>query len=209
VKWVNEKQKGMAYQKFRVMPLTPLNPETAKRLEQLQNDLKLVKEKTVLDIGCHAGLASVVALECGARKVLATDVTQEYLGDLNKFSESTEQPLSTEHVSFLDLNERHTSQVVIFLEVYHWLAAQGVAPTVVANKLNELATDHIIFESPLDRSDPSVVRAMGDRSADYNLFQILDVLLAKGWRIEFTGLASYFPSEYVRGRFLLTRIINP
>lgn len=205
MRWIKDSQIGMSYQNFSVIPLTPHTEATRHRIEQLREDLVFVKNKSVLDIGCHAGLATLIALECGAKRVFATDICDDYLGSIQTFAEQEGLMVQTENINFLGLSERHASDVVLLLEVYHWLAKQSVTPDDVVKKLIDLAHESVFIESPVDRSDPSVTRAFGSELKDYKFFQVLDIMANVGWKIEFVGLTKYFPEEYLRGRFLLTR----
>lgn len=203
--WSNTGALGMGYECFAVDPLAPLNDETRSRLEQLRSDLKPVSGLTVLDIGCHAGLASVVSLEMGAKSVLATDVSDEFLNSIAAWSGRKDLPLSVEQASFAELDESHRRDVVLLLEVYHWLAKQGWSAEAVAEKLDLLASQYVVIESPWDATDPSAARRGSEVSADYSLYRLLDSLCGLGFEVAFMGLTTYFPPEYNRARFLCRR----
>jgi len=205
MKWVKQEDAGMGYQNFSVLPLTADNEETRLRIQQLRSDFVGLKGMSVLDIGCHAGLASLLALESGAKEVLAIDVTNDYLPKLKEFAESQSLPLAIEKIDFLNLSDRHVSDVVVFLEVYHWLSTQGIEPQEVSRRLDLLARKMIFFESLVDRSDPSVLRSHKQLNSRYRLWQVFEYLISKNWSAEFLGLTKYFPAEYLRGRFLLKR----
>lgn len=200
--WTLNNIEGMDYQNFEVSPLKAISIPTQKRMDQLFEDLNCVKSKSVLDIGCFAGLASLVALKCGASKVISTDVNAKYLNYINAYAVENGLPLRTEEVDFNGLTKDHCSDVVLLLEVYHWLAHQGLKPDFVATKLNMLANQYIIIESPFDRTDPSVLRSLGENSNFYRLDLLLNSLIDMGWSVNFSGLTSYFPSEYNRARFI-------
>jgi SAM-dependent methyltransferase len=203
--WTNSDGLGMGYQRFSVDPLTPQNRETELRIAQLKEDLACVARRSVLDIGCFAGLASIISLELGAANVLATDVDDRFFAPLRTWLTLKGLPGAVQQVDFKSLGEEHRRDVVLFFEVYHWLAHQGLKASQVAEKLNFLARNCIVIESPFDRSDPSIVRSLGDRSDIYRLDLLLDSLIEMGWAIEFLGLTNYFPGEYNRARFLATR----
>lgn len=86
MKWVKQDDAGMGYQNFSVLPLTADNEATRIRIQELRSDFFGLKGMSVLDIGCHAGLASLLSLESGAKKVLAIDVTNDYLLKLKELS---------------------------------------------------------------------------------------------------------------------------
>ncbi len=203
--WTDSDGRGMGYQCFSVNPLLATNRETQLRIDQLREDLLCVAGRSVLDIGCYAGLASIVSLEMGATNVLATDVSDKYFVPFQKWIKTTGVPCSLEEIDFNSLDTRHARDVVLFFEVYHWLAHQGISAGRVAEKLNMLAKCCIVIESPFDRSDPSIVRSLGDKSDIYRLDLVLNGLKGMGWGVEFYGLTKYFPGEYNRARFLLTR----
>lgn len=203
--WTNNFSDGMGYQQFSVDPLIPLSPEADLRIAQLKNDLVCVRGNSVLDIGCFAGLASVLSLELGATKVISVDVDPTYLNDLQSWAAESNRPLSTINADFNSLTKEHAADVVIFMEVYHWLVHQGVPDDVIAIKLNVLASKNIYIESPYDAWDPSIQRAMQGKLHLYRIDYVMNKLLEFGWRIEFMGMANYFPVDYRRARFMATK----
>ena len=203
--WTGKLNTGMSYQKFSVDPLVPLTPEADLRLVQLKNDLTCVRGKSVLDIGCFAGLASILTLELGATKVVSVDVDPTYLNDIQRWAKDSNRPLVAINSDFNSLTNDHTADVVIFMEIYHWLAHQGVADDAIAAKLNNLGRTNIYIESPYDAWDPSIQRSMEGKLHLYRIDAVMSKLLKLGWKIEFLGMANYFPPEYRRARFMATR----
>lgn len=205
ISWVNNiSDSGMGYQRFSVDPLVALNAETKKRLNQLLADLLFVKGRTVLDIGVHAGLASIACIELGAKSVIGTDVDDTYFQPIAAWASGSPHSLSLEKVDFLNLTTKHTSDVLLILEVYHWLSHQGINSNEVATRLNMLAKQYIYIETPWDLTDPSVSRYR-ETSQHYYPAKLLNKLIEYGWSVEFIGLCDYFPIEYHRARFLLRR----
>jgi SAM-dependent methyltransferase len=203
--WTNNFNSGMSYQQFSVDPLKPLTPESESRIVQLKNDLICVNGRSVLDIGCFAGLASVLSLELGASSVISVDVDPTYLDNIQSWASEANRPLVTSNSDFISLNNAHKADVVIFMEVYHWLAHQGLSENFIANKLNELAQTHIYIETPFDAWDPSIQRSMECRLHLYRIDLVLNMLINFGWRIEFLGMANYFPADYRRARFIASK----
>lgn len=203
--WTDGIEGVLPYQRFSVEPLTPLSVETERRIAQLMDDLRFVSGLTVLDIGCASGLASIIALSLGAKVVKAVDVDARYLSSIQGWANQTRRPLESRQADFLSLGEPDRSEVVLLLEVYHWLAHQGLSPQVVAGKLCELASRYILLESPFDSQDPSILRAMAGRTNEYRLDILLDSLVKSGWTVRFLGITDYFPSEYNRARFLVEK----
>jgi SAM-dependent methyltransferase len=205
ITWSKTDSAGMGYECFSVDPLSPLNEQTRRRIDQLNSDLRVVEGKTVLDIGCHAGLASVMSLNFGARSVLATDISPDFLEQLGAWATANRLPLSVENVAFSDLGPSHSSDVVLLLEVYHWLAKQGWSVDDVAAKLDSVTRESILIESPWDETDPSVATPGDHRSKKYRLHELLARLQYLGFDIEFLGMTNYFPPEFNRVRFMCTR----
>jgi hypothetical protein len=206
--WTNKRDDGgMGYQSFSVDPLKALNDVSGKRLAQLRSDLSFVNGLRVLDIGIYAGLASITCLELGAKSVMGTDVDDTFFTPIATWATSSNKPLSLEKVDFLNLTGKHISDVVLLLEVYHWLSHQGVNYCEVAKKLNSLAVRHIYIETPWDNTDPSVSK-YAETSKYYFPAKLLDELVSYGWYTQFMGLCDYFPKEYHRARFLLARKIK-
>jgi SAM-dependent methyltransferase len=203
--WTGNLNFGMSYQQFSVDPLVALTPEADLRLVQLKNDLACVSGRSVLDIGCFAGLASILSLELGAKKVLSADVDPTYLNDIQRWAKESNRPLVAINLDFNSLTNDHAADVVIFMEVYHWLAHQGVADDAIAAKLNSLGREYIYIESPYDAWDPSIQRSMEGKLHLYRIDAVMSKLLKLGWKIEFLGMANYFPVEYRRARFMATR----
>lgn len=203
--WTSNFSGGMSYQQFSVDPLLPLTEEAELRVSQLMTDLTCVNGKTVLDIGCFAGLASILSLELGATKVTSADVDPTYLADIQRWATESNRSLSTINLDFNSLNTNHVADVVIFMEVYHWLAHQGLPDEIVANKLNELARTNIYIETPYDAWDPSIQRSMEGKLHLYRIDTVMNKLLSFGWKIEFLGMANYFPADYRRARFMATK----
>ena len=205
ITWSKTDSAGMGYECFSVDPLSPLNEQTRRRIDQLNSDLRVVEGKSVLDIGCHAGLASVMSLNFGARSVLATDISPDFLEQLGAWATTNRLPLSVENVAFSDLGPSHSSDVVLLLEVYHWLAKQGWSVDDVAAKLDSITRETLLIESPWDETDPSVATPGDHRSKKYRLHELLACLQYLGFDIEFLGMTNYFPPEFNRVRFMCTR----
>ncbi|MFZ9675609.1 MAG: phosphotransferase [Ilumatobacteraceae bacterium] len=205
ITWSKTDSAGMGYECFSVDPLSPLNDQTRRRIDQLNSDLRFVEGKTVLDIGCHAGLASVMSLNFGARSVLATDISSDFLDQLGAWATTNRLPLSVENVAFSDLGPSHSSDVVLLLEVYHWLAKQGWSVEDVAAKLDSITRESILIESPWDETDPSVATPGDHNSKKYRLYELLARLQYLGFDIEFLGMTNYFPPQFNRVRIMCTR----
>ena len=192
-----------AYQRFDPLTLTPLSTETALRIEDLNRVLPLVGGRTVLDIGCNGGLVSALALRAGATSVLATDIDDNFVRESQTVLAQEPIRASVRRLSFEEHGPAERRDVVFFLEVYHWLIQQGLTPEHVADRLDQLAGEVLIVETPWDRSDPSVAASM--REVDYELPPLLTALTLRGFDIELVGFASYFPADYRRGIFVAQR----
>ena len=199
---------GMSYQRYSVDPLLALNKETGDRITQLRSDLDLVRGCTVLDVGTYAGLAAMVCLEAGAKSVCGADVDDSFFLPISNWSRERGKPITLINLGFGELNSDHKADVVLLLEVYHWLSHQGLSAIEVANKLNILARSHIVIETPYDGTDPSVQRVETHAVERYQPSELLDTLVRLGWKVEFRGLCSYFPKEYKRARFICSRSSN-
>lgn len=203
--WSDTEEPGMGYERFSVDPLRALNEETRLRIVQLESDLKPVIGKSVLDIGCHAGLGSVMSLQLGAASVYATDVSPKFLKPLKDWGQLHALPLEVESIGFANLGSQHRREVVVFFEVYHWLADQGWSAMAVAERLNEVTESVILIESPWDSSDPSIARSKSEYSAKYELYELLKYLVWWNFEVTFVGMCSYFGNGYSRARFICKR----
>lgn len=198
--------RGMQYQIFKPIPLTGLTPQACTRLDLLRKDLSFVKGLTVLDIGAHAGMASLAALEAGAVSVLSTDISDTFTSDLNSYYNRENLCGRAELISFDRLSQSHSRDCVFALEVIHWLVHQNTPLVGIADKLDLLANSYIYIETPIDATDPSIATSLGSKAvARYRLNVILDRLLDRGWRVSYLGSALYFGEEYNRVRLLASK----
>lgn len=200
-----EKHEGMGYQNFSVAPFVGLNDETRTRIIQLKEDLIVVNGLSVLDIGIFAGLSAICCFELGAKSVFGADVDIRYFNEMSNWANDNKKQLSLVQSDFSQLDEGVSSDVVLLLEVYHWLSHQGLEACTVAHKLNLLAKKYIYIETPWDITDPSVKR-YSETASNYNPSRLLECLIKLGWSVNYLGLCSYFPVEYHRARFMATRV---
>ena len=191
---------SIIYQQYDSQTLFPLNNETEIRRLELESFMYEVKNRTVLDIGCSNGFASILAAKSGARSIIAIDVDQDALTNLNGVINSHSFQITTENIGFGDLNTpTFQAEVVFCFEVIHWLNHQGVSTNEILRRLDELASDLIFIETPWSVNDVSVSKYKGTSMDSYSLKEIIEGLNKLNFKVEFLYFVNYFsaPNERV------------
>lgn len=94
---------SIQYGEYDENSLVPLNQETRIRANELEILNNLVKGKTVLDIGCNKGYASILAVKHGATKVTSTDVVDSELEFFRHVIRKHNLPIYVDHISFAEM----------------------------------------------------------------------------------------------------------
>ena len=191
------------YQHFDPVSLAPQSVPTQRRIGDLAPLVALASGRSVLDIGCNAGLVSALALRAGARSVLSTDVDPNFVAATSSLTKHHAGQWEVRKLAFEAHSATERADVVYFLEVYHWLLHQGMSPEAVAEKLDLLTGQVLVLEAPWDATDPSVAASL--KHVHYSLPPLLQALQSAGFRIELVGFASYFAAEYQRAMFRCER----
>jgi len=191
---------SIRYQQYDTQTLLPINDETEIRKRELETFMYEVQNKSVLDIGCSNGFASVLASQNGAKSIISVDVEEAALEYLDEIIEMHSLPIDTKRIAFLDLNATFfQSEVVFCFEVIHWLYHQGLNTKAILNKLNEITLSELFIETPWSTKDPSIVKYAGTSMDSYSLKEILEGLRKLNFSVEILYFPSYFqaPNERV------------
>jgi hypothetical protein len=191
---------SIRYQQYDTQTLLPVNDETRTRQNELEMFMHEVRNRSVLDIGCSNGFASVLSVQNGAKSVISFDVEEVALEKLDEVIEMHSLPIDTKRISFLDLSATFfQSEVVFCFEVIHWLYHQGLNTKTILNKLNEITLSEMFIETPWSTKDPSIVKYAGTSMDSYSLKEIVEGLRKLNFSVEILYFPSYFqaPNERV------------
>jgi SAM-dependent methyltransferase len=181
------------YQDFDLETLNPLNEETSIRKLELSTFLSNVKGKRVLDIGTNAGYASVLAALSGAREVLAIDVDQSYLNNVNLISARHKLNINTRLCNFRELEASvDRSEIVFCFEVVHWLFHQGYKVQEIFQKLSDVTDETLYLETPWDITEPSIANKMNSTMIEYDFRLVVEGLMSHGFSVEILYFSEYF-----------------
>jgi hypothetical protein len=92
----------------------------------------------------------------------------------------------------------HKSDIVLCLEVIHWLVHQGNPISEIVEKLDSLTNKTLIIETPWDKSEKSIQARMNSSLEHYSLPEILDSFLQIGYKIQILYFATYFTDQSTR-----------
>lgn len=187
------------YQDFNPITLAPLNDETSIRKIELSTFLHEVAGKKVLDIGANAGFASILAALSGASEVLAIDVQQGYLDNINSIASNHKLKISTRLRNFRDLDSNFDKCDIVFcFEVVHWLFHQGYKPDDIFQKLADITGQVLYLETPWDISEPSILNKMNETMNQYDFRIVVEGLLGNGFAVEILYFSEYFGGKSKR-----------
>jgi trans-aconitate methyltransferase len=184
------------YQEYDPATLAPVNDTTQTRVAEMASLRSIVPGRTVLDIGCNAGLVSILAAQWGARRVTAVDVSQPSIALLKDVAARHALPIDSRVANFAELSpERDRSDVVLMLEVIHWLVAQGSKIDPVIEKLSSLTGQTLVIETPWSVDEPSIRQQTTLTSADYGMDLIVESLLRRFDAVEFRHFSRYYGAD--------------
>ena len=187
------------YQDFNPLTLAPLNEETSIRKIELLTFMHEVANKKVLDIGANAGFASILACLNGAREVLAIDVKQSYLDNIDAIATQHNLKISTKLRNFRELNSSNDKSDIVFcFEVVHWLFHQGYSPKEIFEKLSDITHQTLYLETPWDISEPSISNKMNETMNQYDFRLVVEGLLKNGFKVEILYFSEYFGGKSKR-----------
>ena len=194
------------YQEFDPHSLNPIGDESCRRITDLEVIRNCVKGKQVLDIGTNSGLVAIHVSRWGAKKVLAADVDHNLITSLQDISNHHNLPITASVCSFTNLTvDIFKSDVVLCLEVIHWLFHQGhQLPDIVA-RLDSLTVSTLFIETPWDKTEKSIQAKMNASLDKYDLTNLIERFIARGFRVEVCGFPRYFTDQSRRVLLRLDR----
>jgi 2-polyprenyl-3-methyl-5-hydroxy-6-metoxy-1,4-benzoquinol methylase len=179
--------------------LEPIGLESETRLKELDFLRELVVDQQVLDIGTNSGIVAIQAAKWGAKRILATDVNKQLIDHLQTTVEAHGLAISANICAFKSLDPIiHKSDIVLCLEVIHWLVHQGNPISEIVEKLDSLTNKTLIIETPWDKSEKSIQARMNSSLEHYSLPEILDSFLQIGYKIQILYFATYFTDQSTR-----------
>jgi 2-polyprenyl-3-methyl-5-hydroxy-6-metoxy-1,4-benzoquinol methylase len=132
-------EKTCAYERYDPKTLEPLNSETYIRLQELGWSAQDFTGRTVLDIGCNSGLLTMYALRLGAVKVDACDVQPAFVEFVFSVVQAHGLPVTVSRINFDELcPAKRKADIVLFMELLHWVVSQGLELRKVISRLAEL-----------------------------------------------------------------------
>ena len=187
------------YQTYDRNTLEPIGIESETRLNELSFLKELVNGRQVLDIGTNSGIVAIQVAKWGAKRILATDVNKQLIDHLQNIVEAHELPISAEICAFKSLDPlTFKSDVVLCLEVIHWLVHQGNPVAEIVERLDSLTNKTLIIETPWDKSEKSIQARMNDSLEMYSLPIILDLFIRIGYQVQILYFAEYFTDQSTR-----------
>ncbi|MEY3020682.1 MAG: hypothetical protein RLZZ272_1666 [Actinomycetota bacterium] len=177
------------YQQFDPMTLTSSNPRTRQRLLELERILPELAGRSVLDLGANHGLVSLLAAQRGARRVRAVEKNAESVAAIREACRISGLPVEVEHRSVWDMPDHEGAEVVLALEILHWLVFHGATPGEAIAKLCALTERSLFIETPWEA--PPVAEGSKRTFAAYDIRAILESLLEEGFSVEVLHFCRY------------------
>jgi 2-polyprenyl-3-methyl-5-hydroxy-6-metoxy-1,4-benzoquinol methylase len=132
-------EKTCVYERYDPQTLEPLNGETNTRLQELGWSAQDFTGRTVLDIGSSSGLLTMYALRLGAVKVDACDVQPAFVEFVSSVVQAQGLPVTVSGINFDKLcPAERKADIVLFMELLHWVVSQGLELRKVISRLAEL-----------------------------------------------------------------------
>lgn len=182
-----------AYEEYDPTTLTPVNQSTCIRLQELGWTEEDFNGKTVLDIGCNSGILSLYANKLGAKSVRAVDVQPPFIDFFTSVVDNHALPINVELTGFNDLSANtHAAEVVLFMEVLHWIIDQKGTIEDAIYRVASLAQETLFLETPWDTNEPSIAKRGHIKADQYNIELIVKELLRYFENVEMVRFMSYF-----------------
>jgi SAM-dependent methyltransferase len=170
-------EKARAYERYDPQTLEPLNGETNTRLQELGWSAQDFTGRTVLDIGSSSGLLTMYALRLGAAKVDACDVQPAFVEFVSSVVQAQGLPVTVSGINFDKLcPAERKADIVLFMELLHWVVSQGLELRKVISRLAELTEQILYIEFPWSVTEPSIQKQTQLTEETYSTDAVLDEL---------------------------------
>ena len=201
---MNVPEEACAYEKYDPVSLVPVNNETYIRLIELGFQSSEFKGKSVLDIGCNTGMLSIHALNLGAKEVKSVDVQKPLLSFFGEVIAKHNLPIKLYEAQFNNLVPNEDSaDIVLMMEVLHWIVDQGSSISNAIEKLAGLCNEILYIETPWDTNEPSIAAKGVIQHEQYNMPLILNELSKYFEEISFERFMTYFGNMKDSKRILI------
>jgi SAM-dependent methyltransferase len=173
--------------------LEPLNTDTYLRLKELGWTRSTFEGKEVLDIGCNSGLLTMYAVRLGASSVRACEVQDELAAFVAEVAERNQLPVTVSTAPFHKLDpDEHSADIVLFMEVLHWVVSQGMPLPNVITRLAKLTRETLYLEFPWSVAEPSIQAQTDLTEETYSADAVLDELTRYFTDVGVVGFMHYF-----------------
>lgn len=197
------------YEVFDPSTLLPANDTTCTRLLELGWTRETFAGRRVLDIGANTGMLSIHALAMGAASVLATDVQVPLVEFLDGVARRHGLPIEVRRAGFFDLQPaRDGADIVLLMEVLHWLVDQGADLDAAVAHAAALTRQTLYLETPWDVREPSIAHKGIVSAERYNFERILRALKRHFHSVEVVRFMTYF-GEMKGSKRVLLRASDP
>jgi len=182
-----------AYERYDPCTLEPTTPETALRLQELGWSTSDFGGKSVLDIGCNSGLLTMYALHLGAARVHACDVQPLLVDFVSQVIALRKVPVTVSKKAFNELRpDADKADIVVFMEVLHWVVSQGLELRDVVQRLAALTGELLYIEFPWSVKEPSIQKQTKLTEELYSAEAVLDELTRSFRTVRVVRFMHYF-----------------
>lgn len=182
-----------SYEFYDPATLKPTNESTYVRLIETGWSKDTFNGKSVLDIGANSGALSIFAHQLGAASVHAFEVQKPFVEFFSEVVRLHNLPITVELGGFNALTpEKHGADVVLCMEVLHWIVQQGgLLPDAVA-RLAALTGETLFVETPWDTNEPSIANRSDFPVENYDIETILRELARHFEDVRIERFMTYF-----------------
>lgn len=165
------------YDQYDLNTLEPLNSHTYVRLDELGWTEAEFRGKTVLDIGANSGLLTLHSLRLGASTVHACEIQAPLAAFVEQVAEQHQLSVTVSKTPFIQLTrEEHAADVVLFMEVLHWVVSKGMPLREAITRLAQLTQELLYLEFPWSVEEPSIRLKTSLTEETYSTDAVLDEL---------------------------------
>ena len=182
-----------AYEDYDPGTLVPRNRSTYLRLLELGWKEETFLGKDVLDIGCNSGILSIEAHRLGAASVRSVDVQRPLVDFFGDVVARHKLPIDVSMASLDQLDAKSDgADVVLFMEVLHWVVDQGGSVSNAIAKLASLTRETLFLETPWDINEPSIAARNRLTVKEYDVAAILRELQRHFEHVQVQRFMTYF-----------------